>query len=302
MPGTDEPNARRTVTVPASLQLKATVRGAKDPVMVGPGESWWSTRTPDGTGTLRLSRTSDREVSAEAWGAGSAWLLEQAPKLLGSLDDLDGFEPTGPVAHAWARKPFLLSRTDRPWDALVGAVLGQKVQVTKAHQSRRQLARRFGEPAPGPRTGWILPSPATVADMAYYDFHPLGVERKRADILVRVATELRRLPHLTETTQPAQVKARLERIRGIGPWTTNMVTAVTMGDADAVPVGDFHIPNTVAWFLQREERATDERMLELLEPYAGHRWRVVRLAKGSGKAPAYGPRLSLTSDGMHRGL
>ncbi len=301
MPVTDEPHARRTVAVPATLRLKATVRGAKDPVMVGPGESWWSTRTPDGTGSLHLARTADTVVTAEAWGDGAAWLLEQAPKLLGESDDLDGFDPRGPVAHAWARNPFLLSRTDRPWDALVGAVFGQKVQVTKAHQSRRRLARTFGDPAPGPRGGWILPSAATVADMAYHDFHPLGVERKRADILISVAKELRRLPRLTDTSEPAQVKARLERIRGIGPWTTNMVTAVAMGDADAVPVGDFHIPNTVAWFLAREERATDERMLELLEPYAGHRWRVVRLAKGSGKAPAYGPRMSLTSDGMHRG-
>lgn len=287
--------------MPSSLQLKATVRGAKDPVMVGPGDSWWSTRTPDGTGTLRLTRTSETEVSAEAWGAGAHWMLDQAPMLLGQNDDLTGFEPTGPVADAWARRPFLLSRTDRPWDALVGAILGQKVQVTRAHQSRRQIARRFGDPAPGPRAGWILPSPATVADMGYFDLHPAGVERKRAEIIIRVAKELRRLPRLTETAEPAQVKTRLERIRGIGPWTSNMVTAVTMGDPDAVPVGDFHIKNTVAWMLEREPRATDERMLELLEPYAGHRWRVVRLAKSSGKAPAYGPRLSLTSDGMHRG-
>jgi len=291
----------RTVSIPSSLRLAATVRGAKDPVMVGPGESWWSTRTPDGTGTLSLTRTTDTEVSAEAWGDGAAWLLEQAPKLLGHEDDLHGFEPVGPVADAWARKPFLLSRTDRPWDALVGAILGQKVQVTKAHQSRRQLARTFGEPAPGPRRGWILPGADTVADMAYYDFHPLGVERKRAEIIIRVARELRRLPRLTETAEPHHVKARLERIRGIGPWTTNMVTAVTMGDPDAVPVGDYHIPNTVAWFLQQEPRANDDRMLELLEPYVGHRWRVVRLAKSSTKAPAYGPRMSLTSDGMYRG-
>lgn len=269
--------------------------------MIGPGDSWWSTRTPDGTGTLRLTRTAETTVEAEAWGDGAGWLIEQAPRLLGSDDDLASFEPTGPVADAFARAPFLLSRTDRPWDALVGAILGQKVQVTKAHQSRRQLARRFGDPAPGPRRGWILPSPATVADMGYFELHPLGVERKRAEILIRVARELRRLPHLTERAEPSAVKARLERIRGVGPWTSNMVTAVTMGDADAVPVGDYHIKNTVAWFLEREPRASDDRMLELLEPYAGHRWRVVRLAKSSGKAPAYGPRMSLTSDGMHRG-
>ena len=293
--------ATRQITVPASLRLKDTVRGAKDPVMVGPGETWWSTRTPDGTGTLRLDRLGAERVEATAWGDGRQWLLEQAPKLLGLQDDLTGFEPTGPVAEAWARAPFTLSRTDRPWDALVGAILGQKVQVTKAHQSRRQLARRFGDPAPGPRPGWILPSAETTAQMAYHDFHPLGVERKRAEIIVRTAHELRRVPDLTTTQVPSAVRARLERIRGIGPWTTAMVTAVTMGDADAVPVGDFHIPNTVAWFLAKEPRATDERMLELLEPYTGHRWRVVRLAKLSGGAPKYGPRLSLTADGLHRG-
>lgn len=296
-----DPEGIRIITVPASLRLKATVRGAKDPVMVGPGESWWSTRTPDGTGTLLLQRTADTEVVASAWGDGTSWLLEQAPKLLGFDDDLTGFEPEGRVAERWARAPFLLSRTDRLWDAMVGAVFGQKVQVTKAHQSRRQLARRYGDPAPGPRGGWILPSAATTAELGYHQFHPLGVERKRAETLLRVARELRRLPRLTETATPKQVQARLERVRGIGPWTTNMVTAVTMGDPDAVPVGDFHIPNTVAWFLHGQPRATDEEMLQMLEPYAGHRWRVVRLAKSSGKAPKYGPRLSLTSDGLTRG-
>ena len=100
---------------------------------------------------------------------------------------------------------------------------------------------------------------------------------------------------------PEAVGRRLQHIRGIGPWTAAMVTAVAMGDADAVPVGDFHIPNTVAWTLAGEPRATDDRMLELLEPFRGHRWRVIRLAKGAGGAPKYGPKLSLTGDGLHMG-
>lgn len=295
---------QRVVTVPSSLDLGRTVKGAKMALLVGPTESWWSTRTPDGTGTLQLRRVSDTTVEAEAWGNGSAWLLEQAPRLLGNDDDLTGFRPEGPIGDLWRRAPFRLARTDRPWDALIGGVLGQKVQVTKAVKSRRMLARRFGEPAPGPpnatSTGWILPSPATVAEMAYHDFHPLGVERKRAEILIRVARELRRVDDLTSRT-PTQVTAWLQRIRGIGPWTAALVTAASMGDADAVPVGDFHIPNNVAWTIAGEPRADDARMLELLAPYAGHRWRVIRLAKSAGPAPRYGPRLSLTGDGLHRG-
>ena len=135
--------------------------------------------------------------------------------------------------------------------------------------------------------------------MGYYQFHPLGVEKHRADILIRVAREMPRLERLHDAA-PDEVRTRLERIRGIGPWTTAMVTAVTFGDPDAVPVGDYHIPNTIAWLLAGEPRATDERMLELLEPYRGHRWRVIRLAK-SKSAPKYGPKLSLTGDGLHLG-
>ena len=58
-------------------------------------------------------------------------------------------------------------------------------------------------------------------------------------------------------------------------------------------VGDFHLPNLVAYALAREPRGTDDRMLELLEPYRGVRARVVRLLELSGlRAPRYGPRLS----------
>lgn len=290
----------RTFTIPASLNVADTVRGAKDPVMVGPTKTWWNTRTPDGLGTLHLQRTADESMEAEAWGPGAEWLLNQAPLLLGHEDDLTGFRPTGKIAEFWRRQPFLLGRTDRPWDALVGGIFGQKVQVANAKRSRKMLARKFGDQAPGPNGGWILPSPERVAEMGYHQFHPLGVERKRAEILIRVAREMGRIGDLCSRT-PLSAEARLQRIRGIGPWTTAMVTATAMGHADAVPVGDYHIPNTIAWMLAGEPRGTDERMLELLEPYAGHRWRVVRLAKSNGSAPKYGPRLSLTGDGLHMG-
>ncbi len=270
------------------------------PIMVGPTETRWNTRTPDGLGTLHLERCSDTAVNAEAWGPGADWLMNQAPRLLGAGDDVSGFTPPpGHLADIWKQQPFLLGRTDRLWDSLIGGVFGQKVQVRNAVKARRLLAKRFGDPAPGPQGGWVLPSPERTAELGYSDFHPLGVERKRAEILLRVAREMSRLTDLEKRTA-VQVQARLQRIRGIGPWTAAMVTATALGDADAVPVGDFHLPNTVAWHLAGEERGNDERMLELLAPYEGHRWRVLRLAKSAGSAPKRGPRLSLTGDGLHK--
>jgi 3-methyladenine DNA glycosylase/8-oxoguanine DNA glycosylase len=295
---------RRQVSLATAINVRETVRGAKSPVLVGPTEVLWSTRTPDGIGTLSLERQKSDAIDAEAWGPGADWLLDQAPRLLGADDDLAGWEPTGKVLQLWRRHPFRLARTDRPWDALVGAIFGQKVQIANAVKARRLLARRFGEPAPGPTDGWILPSPEAVARMGYADFHRLGVERKRAEILIRTAREMPRLASTFAAAEPGsatEVQSRLQRLRGIGPWTTAMVTAVALGDPDAVPVGDYHLPNTVSWLLAGEPRATDQRMLELLEPYAGHRWRVIRLAKSAGGAPRYGPKLSLTDDGLHRG-
>jgi hypothetical protein len=49
----------------------------------------------------------------------------------------------------------------------------------------------------------------------------------------------------------------------------------------------------VAWALAGEPRGTDERMLELLEPYCGQRGRVIRVLELAGvRAPRYGPRLA----------
>ena len=118
-----------------------------------------------------------------------------------------------------------------PWSERSSA---RRCRAVKAKQSRRALAKAFGERAPGPKPGWILPSAETVAQLGYHDFHRLGVERKRAETLIRSARELRRMTDLTSRT-PAQVQQRLQHIRGIGPWTAAMVTATAMGDADAVP-------------------------------------------------------------------
>lgn len=290
----------RRVQIPLGLDIAATIRGIKAPLAIGPDAANWSTRTPAGLGSLRIERVDATTIAGTAWGEGAEWLLQQAPLLLGSADSADEFKPTGVVAKLWRDRPFLVGRTDRVWDAVVAGILGQKVQVQNARQSRQLLAKKFGDPAPGPLGGWILPAAATVAEMGYHQLHPLGVERKRAETLIRVASEMRRMGELHERT-PQQVQARLQRIRGIGPWTAAMVTATSMGDADAVPIGDYHLPNTIAWALADEPRANDARMLELLEPYAGHRWRVIRLAKGAGGAPKYGPKLGFKTDGMGMG-
>jgi 3-methyladenine DNA glycosylase/8-oxoguanine DNA glycosylase len=91
-------------------------------------------------------------------------------------------------------------------------------------------------------------------------------------------------------------RERLQAFPGVGPWTAAEVARIALGDADAVSVGDYHLPHLVGWALAGEARGTDERMLELLEPYRGQRGRVQLLLEASGlHAPRYGPRAEVGS-------
>lgn len=62
----------------------------------------------------------------------------------------------------------------------------------------------------------------------------------------------------------------LTSLRGVGPWTAAEVRRRALGDPDAVPVGDYHLPKLVGHTLIGEP-VDDAGMLELLEPFTGQR-------------------------------
>ena len=300
----------RTVALAGPLDLRLTLglhaHGRFDPGLrfEASGSAWRSTRTPDGPATLLVELVAGGErVRARAWGPGAARVLETLGALLGLDDDPSALVPRHPaVADAARRLPGLrIGRTGRVLEALVPAILEQKVTGVEASRAYRGISARWGERAPGPagQQGMrIPPDPAVLATLPYFEFHPVGLERRRAELVRAVAREAPRLERLADTASgptgdPAPAYAALRRFPGIGPWTAAEVGARAFGDPDAVSVGDFHLPSLVAWALAGEPRGTDERMLELLEPYAGQRGRVVRLLEASGiSAPRRGPRLA----------
>ena len=179
-------------------------------------------------------------------------------------------------------------------DRLFAVILGQRVTAEGAARSHRELVFRYGERAPGPNAKlWIAPEAERVRELSYFDFHPLGVERRRAETMLFAARRWRRLEALAHE-EPALAHARLLAFPGIGEWTAGLVTSGVHGDVDALPVGDYHIKNHVAFTLAGEARADDARMLSLLEPFRPFRGRVLAaiLAHGSS-APRFGPRLSV---------
>jgi 3-methyladenine DNA glycosylase/8-oxoguanine DNA glycosylase len=287
----------RTVVVDGPLDLRRTLaihqRGSGDPTMrTIAGRIVRATRTADGPATVALLQSGDR-VEAEAWGPGAERLLEAVPGLIGAEDDRAAFDARHhPLVAELDRRHrgIRIGRTGAVLEALVPAILEQKVTGTEAWRGLRGLVRGWGEPAPGPFGLRLLPEPAAIATIPYHAFHPIGVERRRADLVRRVADRAIRFEEVLGLSREAAY-ARLTALPGIGPWTAAEVMLRAAGDPDAVSVGDFHLPNLVAFTLAGEIRGTDERMLELLEPWRGQRARVIRLPETSGlRPPAFGPR------------
>ncbi|HEU4349529.1 MAG TPA: DNA-3-methyladenine glycosylase 2 family protein, partial [Actinoplanes sp.] len=232
------------------------------------------------------------------YGPGAGWLADHADAIAGLRDEVRDFAALAarhPLVARLARTfaGVRMPATGLMFPRLLRAVLEQKVTGKEARTSYRMVVRHFGEPAPGPGELTLPPDPAVVAATPYWAFHPFGVEQRRTQALLRVAQVADRLEECAGT---AEATRRLVAVPGVGPWTAAEVVRTTYGDADAVSVGDYHIPNTVSWALAGEPRATDARMLELLEPFRGHRARVCDLLAAAGiGAPRFGPRMPLRS-------
>ena len=284
--------------------LGPLVRGAGDPTMrVAAAAAIRASMTPGGPGAIEI-RLAGRGVNAWAWGPGADQLLDGLPALLGLDDDDSGFVADHhPVVASLARRRgrVPLGRTGGVWEALLPATLEQRITGTEAWRNYRRLVRAHGTPAPGPLALWLPPTAEKIATLASWQLTALGIEPRRGALLRRLAREAPRYEALGAQarlpggggTGAAALAAALRRQPGIGPWTAAEVTLRALGDPDAVSVGDAHLSNVVAFALTGRSRGTDEEMLQLLSPWAGHRARVVRLLEASGiTPPRFGPRVA----------
>jgi 3-methyladenine DNA glycosylase/8-oxoguanine DNA glycosylase len=281
-----------------TLELRSVLaplrRGHGDPTfrVTDVGVTWLVANTETGVGTLALHAEAG-EVRAAAWGDGAQPLLDGVPKLLGAEDDDSGFQAHHPlIADLRRRMPTLrLGATGRVWDLLVPSVLEQKVTGHEARRSWRELCRRFGTPAPGPTPEGMYapPTPRAVLAIQDWEWHRAGVDLARRKAIVSAAQVAHRLEKAVEL-RGRQGRDLLRKVPGIGFWTAAEIAQRAWGDADAISIGDFHVPGLVGHALLG--RTLDDRgMLEVLAPYAPHRHRVVRYieAGGPGK-PRFGPR------------
>jgi 3-methyladenine DNA glycosylase/8-oxoguanine DNA glycosylase len=273
-------------------------RGTGDPTLRFTDSGVWrTTTTPAGPATVRITGT-PAELRVQAWGPGAEEAGRVVPRWLGADDRPEGFpaEAHPLVARLHRATPWLrLGSTGRTWDALLPAVLEQKVTGIEAHRTFRELLRLTGEPAPGPAPDGmrVVPSPQRVLAVTDWEWHRCGLDGARRRALRAVASVASRL-ETTGHDDCADLRRRLQSVPGIGPWTAAEVAQRAIGCPDTVSVGDYHLKNLVGWSLAGR-KTDDDGMLELLEPWRGHRQRVVRLLEvGGAMPPKRGPRMSPT--------
>ncbi len=290
----------RTVTFPGAAGFGHTLaplrRGLRDPCFrLSDGTIWRTSLVPSGPVTARISRVAANAAHCVAWGSGAEEFVETLPALLGLDDDASGFAPRDPtVAAAHRRVPHLcLGRTGLVLEALIPAVIEQRVPGADAFRSWRLLVSKYGRPAPGPApAGMRVPPSAEVwRSIPSWEFHRANVDPGRARTVVTCAQREASLERLV-ARPPAQAREALTSLPGVGVWTAAETAQRAFGDADAVSVGDYHVPKMIGWTLLGRP-VDDAGMLELLEPMRPHRHRVVRLLEVSGLAsePRRGPRL-----------
>jgi 3-methyladenine DNA glycosylase/8-oxoguanine DNA glycosylase len=314
--GVTEPDARtayrpdRELDLP--LLLRPLSRGRMDPTCrwddAAPGARrvgvWRTARTPLGPASLRLDPRPDGGVDARAWGPGAEWVVAGVPELLGEGDDWSDLDVSAHpfLRDAHRRLPALrLLRTNHVLEAMASAVLEQKVTGLEARRAWRQLILAHGEPAPGPVPAGmrVLPSPERWCLIPSWEWHRAGVDPKRSRTLIAVASSAAGLERTLALGRGSdEISRRLRSIPGVGIWTAAETTQRAHGDPDSVSVGDFHVHDTVGWALVGAP-VDDDGMLELLEPWRGHRQRVMRLIEASGfRKPRFGPRMTVQD---HRG-
>ncbi len=287
-------SARRTLSFPGPVSPGHTLaphrRGPHDPCFqIVDGAIWRTSLQRSGPVTARIARTAADTVECQAWGDGAQEFCDNLPALLGADDDAGGFRPEDPViALAQSRVPHLrIGRTGRVLEAIIPAVLEQRVQGVDAFRSWRLLITKFGSPAPGPAPERMrVPPPAEVwRTVPSWEFHRANVDPGRARTVVACAQRADALER--QTDRDAWIS-----LPGVGVWTAAETAQRALGDTDALSVGDYHLSTMIGWTLLGHP-IDDDAMVELLEPLRPHRYRAVRLLEVSRLAtlPRRGPRL-----------
>jgi 3-methyladenine DNA glycosylase/8-oxoguanine DNA glycosylase len=253
--------AELTPRGPYSLRLSA--RHASDATRIAVRGTYRATIAVDGTlERVSASQRLDGVVCVQADGEAG---VEHVRFALGLEDDHSEFlrrfadDPllSGPIRNLRGLRPL---RTATVAHALLRAVCGQLILASRARAIERAVVRAATRELDGLHAA---PTCAELGRLSPAELRRLGLGARRGATLVRLcrSVELERLK-----AQPtAAVASRLERERGLGPWSVGVVCLEGLGRYERGLARDLGLVKLAAalWGRHVEAEETDE----LLAPY-----------------------------------
>lgn len=223
-----------------------------------------------GPALARVRQRPDGSLAVRIEGPDPAAALELLRFVVAADDDHSPFlrrfdrDPllAGPLRRLRGLRPL---RTSTVAHALLKAVCGQLIQAKAARHLEARLIRLA---APRHEGFSLPPKRATFARFAPAELQRLGLVARKATALVRLSREwdVERL-HGVDTETAA---LRIERERGLGPWSAGMICLYGLGRPERGLVGDLGLVKLCAALHGRWAEPDDtRRLLERYGEWAG---------------------------------
>jgi 3-methyladenine DNA glycosylase/8-oxoguanine DNA glycosylase len=226
---------------------------------------------------VRVAQTAHDRVLFGAWAEdhdAAHWGIERMRRAVGVDHDVRAFHERfrfDPLLGRALRARPGLRVVGRPvaFEALVWAICEQLIEYERGAAIERRLSYRLGRRCPV--TGLLdSPGPETLAAQAPALLASMDLAPARAVTLVAAAREVARARVDLDSDEPEAGWRRLRALRGIGPWTVQMLALTGQGRLDQLPAGDLGYLKLVgrALYGHPYARATEAEVEEYFAPYA----------------------------------
>ena len=187
-----------------------------------------------------------------------------------ALEHIRAVDPIlGPITIQYEDPP--LTSKDRPFETLCNAIIGQQISAKAAEAVWLRAGKEVGH--------W---TPKCVQRVSVESLRSSGLSRRKVEYLKGVADLWHELPHASfESLTDDELRTTLCRVRGIGPWSANMLLIFSYLRPDIFPIKDIGVLRAIEtlYGIHRKDVDDIERTAELWRPYrtvaAWYLWRYI---------------------------
>ncbi len=136
-----------------------------------------------------------------------------------------------------------------PFEVAVSIIISQLISTQQASQKLAVLIQRFGAELNGKEI-YRFPTPA---ELMHAEIEEIGITKSKAGAIRTISAMVHANDlHFSYSTDLTKTSKTLLSVKGIGPWTTEMMLMRCFNDADAFPKNDLIIKRAMERNLVKE--------------------------------------------------